>query len=110
MSHLRPDFVIVGAKTLFDGQHGVHLMASNRVDWTDLDIEFDTLSLMDWAEPHQPHGMLRARLRSIAMVYASDYRTAWEHLMKMGNPDSGNSPWRQGGEIVPAPRQLPPDT
>jgi hypothetical protein len=108
---MRPDFIVVGARTLVDGQEGVHLTASNQVVSTDVDVDFgiasfDLESML--REPSTMSAKLIAQLRSFSMVYAPTYAEAWERLMRMGNPDD---PQRQAwtSEAIESPRrQLPP--
>lgn len=112
MFEVNPDFVIVGAKTLLDGRPGVQLIASNDVAQVKLDWNFEP---PEWVNPFDlrpsptpSHADLRAKLRTLGIVYAPDYRTAWENLMKMGDPDNPQRrPWRNDA-IEPPRRALPP--
>lgn len=112
MFYIRPDFIVVGTRYLLDGRPGVQLLASNSVRETRVDLDVDT-ECFDLFEPllePQPlaHATLRAELRSFAMTYGSDYRTAWEHLMRMGNPDDPqHRTWQNDAIGLPRPA-LPP--
>jgi len=110
-SIMRPDFIVVGARTLVDGREGVHLTASNQVVSTDVEVDLDIASFDLKSMLREPSAMgakLTAQLRSYSMVYACTYAEAWERLMRMGNPDDPQRPaWIS--EAIELPRlQLPP--
>lgn len=109
---MRPDFIVVGDRTLVDGREGVHLTASNQVISSDIDVEFgigDTFDLEGaLREPSVMGAKLTARLRSFAMVYAPTYAEAWAHLMRMGSPDDRQQRAWTNAASGPPRLQLPP--
>lgn len=111
MMTMRPDFIVIGARTLVDGREGVHLTASNQVVSSDVDVDFGITSF-DLERPLRESSMmgakLTAQLRSFAMVYAPTYAEAWEHLMCMGRPDDPQQRVWANAAIEPPRLQLPP--
>lgn len=110
MMTMRPDFIVIGARTLVDGRKGVHLTASNQVASTNIDVDFGIASFdleRSLREPPMMGAKLIAQLRSFTTVYAPTYAEAWEHLMRMGRPDDPQQRVWTNAAIEP-PRQLPP--
>lgn len=109
---IRPDFIVVGARTLLDGREGVNLTASNQVVSSNIDIDLDIDGAFDLEgsirEPSVMGAKLAARLRSFATVYAPTYADAWERLMRMGSPDDSQRRVWTNAAIEPPRPQLPP--
>lgn len=114
MFEVHPDFIVIGARTLLDGRPGVQLTASNDVGRVDIEWNFEPAEFTDVFDLQPPrtisHADLRAKLRTFAMTYAPDYRTAWEHLMRMGNPDDPQARKWSNTAVDPPRLQLPPGT
>lgn len=113
MLEVRPDFIVIGARTLIDDRHGVQLIATNDVASTRLDVDLEMDDRFDFYDITRPPRStltadLRAKLRSFAITYGPDYRTAWEHLMRMGNPDDPQARKWANQAIEPPRLQLPP--